>query len=176
MCGISSWICDVLRRFRRLCGVRFRFCCICCRLGFVSCRFGSVSSDVCCWFRVVCILTVILTSRRLSSRNRRRIILRRSVGARPNSHRYFSRTRNDLIGSIGLIHDANIRDTGMGGPIKIGTLLTKVRFQVEILSLIAGNAAIRRVPRGLLGTVSNVLIGQRSIGVFLDELGHGNIA
>lgn len=64
----------------------------------------------------------------------------------------------------------------MGGPIVISTLLTKLRFQVEILSLIAGDAAIRRVPRGLLGTVGNVLIGQRSIGVFLDELGHGNIA
>lgn len=64
----------------------------------------------------------------------------------------------------------------MGRPIIIGTLLTKLRFQVEILSLIAGNATIRRVPRGLLGTVGNVLIGQRSIGVLLDELGHGNIA
>lgn len=64
----------------------------------------------------------------------------------------------------------------MGGPIIISTLLTKICFQVEILSLIARNAAIGRVPRGLLGTVGNVLIGQGSIGVFLDELGHGNIA
>lgn len=64
----------------------------------------------------------------------------------------------------------------MGGPIIIWTLLTELRFQVEKLSFIAGNAAIGRVPRGLLGTVGNVLIGQRSIGVFLDELGHGNIA
>lgn len=64
----------------------------------------------------------------------------------------------------------------MSGPVIVCTLLTKLRFQVEVFSFIARNAAIGCVPWRLFWAVGNVLIGQRSVGVLLDELGHGNIA